>query len=190
MWSQLQSQSTSKLNLRATQHSAAVQVGAVHVVDAGFKISTLDAAAHPAKPVHTPAEKNRKVNAKQLYWVSENKSKSKAAVLLDQTLSLVLNKEADHSGLEWTIFGKVSFNGQETVGKNWIMFWFGKKNVKHPSFPEWVSKSQTQSVSNFGLKKKAHRCVVVAQTFGVRLQEGRSMVWICPIKTGRPGAIS
>ena len=42
--------------LRATQHSAAVQVAAMHVFVAGLVIRTFDVAAHPAKPIHVAAE--------------------------------------------------------------------------------------------------------------------------------------
>ena len=50
-----------------TQHSPAVQVAAVHVFVAGLAINTLDAAAHPAKPIHfaaDSAEKDGNVNKK------------------------------------------------------------------------------------------------------------------------------
>ena len=49
-----------ELFLRVTQHSPAVQVAAVHVFMAGLFINTLDAAAHPAKPIHVAAESGRK----------------------------------------------------------------------------------------------------------------------------------
>ena len=42
--------------LRATQHSAAVQIAAMHVFVAGLVIRTFDVAAHPAKPIHVAAE--------------------------------------------------------------------------------------------------------------------------------------
>ena len=48
-----------QLDLRATQHSSAVHVAAAHVFEEGFAISTLDAAAHPAKPVHVAAGKRQ-----------------------------------------------------------------------------------------------------------------------------------
>ena len=56
-----------ELFLRVTQHSPAVQVAAVHVFVAGLAINTLDAAAHPAKPIHfaaDSAEKDGNVNKK------------------------------------------------------------------------------------------------------------------------------
>ena len=65
-----------ELFLRVTQHSPAVQVAAVHFFMAGLFINTLDAAAHPAKPIHVAAESGRKDGHVKKNRNGESKKKS------------------------------------------------------------------------------------------------------------------
>ena len=89
---------TGELFIRATQHSPAVQMAAVHVFVTGLVINTLDAAAHPAKPIHVAAESREKKdgNVKERQSLTE-----KAKITVAASNGAKKRKEANKMQAQW-----------------------------------------------------------------------------------------